>query len=136
MILTTIAIIAQASPAPAASAAPAAASPTPHATLAPDAKIDANAKAWLLAGQQGKLFDATQFTDQAKAAFTPEVMSQLKGFMEPAGALKTFERVDSGTKNGLNIYVYKATFANATWRFIYVLDNGGKIAGLRVVPAQ
>ncbi len=138
MILTVAAIVAQASPAPAASASPAAAaaSPVPTATLPPDPKVDAAAKAWLLSLQQGKTLAGAVVTKQMEALFTPDNMKMIQGMLGTA-ALTSFDLKDSGMRGPIKIYVYRAAFAdNKAFAFIYELDGKGRVAGMRIVPGQ
>ncbi len=127
MILTTIAVVAQASPA--ATASPAA-SPT-------DATVLAHARSWFDALQHGQLLDPSELDDRMKALMTPAIVTQGAKQLEPLGAYTGFDQVQTGTRNGDTFYVYKVTFKGAeALNFIYVVDGSGKISGLRLTPAD
>jgi hypothetical protein len=116
MILTTAAIVAQATAAPA---------------------VTDNAKAWFAALQAGKLLDADQLDQQMKDLLTPSALQSVQSLLKDTGAPKSFDQTDTRTVQGLNVYVFKITFDKAApLDFIYALDAAGKIAGLRFVPAQ
>ncbi len=122
MILTTAAMVAQASPKPAAT---------------PDAAVLAKAKAWFLSLQQGKVLDASALTDAMHAALTPQVLAASSQALAPLGAPTGFTQISTGTTSGSTYFVYAVTFKTGeTWNFIYAIDGRGKVSGLRVAPAQ
>ena len=122
MILTTIAMVAQASPKPAAT---------------PNVAVLAQAKAWFLSLQEGKVLDAAALTDAMRAGLTPQVLAASSQALAPLGAPTGFTQVSTGTASGSTYYVYAVRFKTGeTWNFIYALDATGKVSGLRVAPAQ
>ncbi len=122
MILTTIAIVAQASPAPVAS---------------PSATVAESAKAWFLSLQAGKILDSSALTDAMRAGLTPELVSKTATILQPLGAPKAFTQISTGTQSGSTYYVYKVGFKSGdAVDFIYAVDGTGKISGLRVTPAH
>lgn len=129
MILTTIAIVAQASAAP--SAAPTA---TPSAA---DLKVAATARAWFVSLQHGKLLDAAQLTPAMVAALTPQVVASFEAQIGPLGDPLTFEQSKSGSQDGGTYYIYDLTFKTGDrLKFAIAFDAGGKISGLRALPPQ
>ncbi|MBV8636902.1 MAG: hypothetical protein JO322_02390 [Candidatus Eremiobacteraeota bacterium] len=120
MILTVAAIVAQASAVPAPGATPL-----------------ENAKAWFAALQQGKLADPSGLNAQMTDALTPETLAQIASLLKDTGTPTSFQQVQTSAVQSLTIYVFKITFAHApALDFIYTLDASGKIAGLRLSPAQ
>jgi hypothetical protein len=129
MILTTIAIVAQASAAP--SAAPTA---TPSAA---DLKVAATARAWFVSMQHGKVLDASQLEPAIAAALTPQVLSSFEAQLGPLGDPLTFDQDKSGPQNGGTYYIYDLTFKTGDrLKFAITFDAGGKISGLRALPPQ
>jgi hypothetical protein len=118
MILTTVAIVAQA----------------PAATLATPLQ---DAKAWFAALQQGKLANPDQLNADMTQAMTPEALANTASLLKDTGTPRSFEQVQTSAVQSVTIYVFKITFASApALNFIYTLDASGKIAGLRFIPAQ
>lgn len=124
MILTTIALVAQASPA--ASATPAA-----------DAKVAATAKAWFVSLQHGKVLDAKQLTEKARAELTPALLAKFEDQLGPLGAPASFDEVRMDAQNGQTGYLYDVGFKTGDeLKLLIVFDASGKISGLRVLPPQ
>lgn len=130
MILTVAAIVAQASPAPSPSA-----SPTPQ-PLAEDPKIDADAKNWFTSLIAGKVFDASQMTDNLRTAITPDTLKRTAEVGTQAGALKDFAFLRGLAQGTDHIYVYKVTLEQGNLAFIYALDPAGKVDGMWIKPIQ
>ncbi len=118
MILTTIALVAQASP-------------------APDAKVAATAKAWFIALQHGKILDASQLDAQMTALLTPAILSSFEAQIGPLGDPTSFEQAKTGTKDGNTYFVYTLSFKTGDrLQFVIAFDPDGKIGGLRALPPQ
>jgi len=133
MILTTIALVAQASPA--ASAAPAATA-APAASAA-DLKVAAVAKAWFISLQHGKVLDPSQLTALVLAGFTPDVLTGFETQLGPLGDPISIALAKSGAQNGGKFYIFDLIFKTGdAVKFAIVFDSGGKISGLRVLPPQ
>ena len=131
MILTTIALVAQASPAPAAS-------PTDAPTPAPDPKILATAQSWFVSLQQGKVLDPSALTQPMAKALTPTALATVnKDFAalhEPTG----FDQAQILDQDGNKYYFYYMTFKEGA-HFIFIIgfdDKSGKISMLKVAPPQ
>ncbi len=119
MILTTVAIIAQVSGA---------------ATLTTPLE---DAKAWFAALQQGRLANPGELNAEMSQAMTPEALANTASLLKDTGTPKSFEQVQTSAVQSVTIYVFKITFASApALNFIYTLDESGKIAGLRFIPAE
>lgn len=128
MILTTIALVAQATPA---------ATATPTATATPDAKISATAKTWFLSLQQGKVLDAKALSKEMAAAITPDGLSQLASKLGPLGDPTSFEQSKTGVQGDNTYYVYDVGFKNGLHlNFMIAFDTAGKISGMRAFPQQ
>jgi len=120
MILTTVAIVAQAS-----------SLSTSLATPLQDAQV------WFAALQQGRLAHPDELNADMTQAMTPEALANTASLLRDTGTPKSFEQVQTSAVQSVTIYVFKITFASApALNFIYTLDAGGKIAGLRFIPAQ
>ena len=120
MILTTVAIVAQA----------------PGATAPLTTPLE-DAKAWFAALQQGRLANPAELNAEMTQAMTPQALENTAQLLKDTGAPKSFEQVQTSAVQSVTIYVFKITFASApTLNFIYTLDASGKIAGLRFIPAQ
>lgn len=129
MILTTIAIVAQATPG---------ASASPAATATPDiAKVTDTAKAWFASLQAGKVLDPKQVTDEMAKAFTPDTLTQVKTTFGDYGAPTTLALKQNGEKMGNTFYVFDVTCAGGKHaRMLLVFDDVSmKISGLRMLPA-
>ncbi|MDE2482008.1 MAG: hypothetical protein KGN02_07440 [bacterium] len=122
MILTTIALVAQAAPKP---------------TASPNAAVMAHAKAWFLALQAGKVLDPSALTDQMRTLLTPSTVAGVAKALAPLGPPTGFTQLSTGTQAGSIYFVYAVTFKTGeTWNYVYAVDGTGKISGLRVSPAQ
>ena len=121
MILTTIAIVAQA---------------TPAATATPDAAaIAATAKAWFISLAHGKILDKSQLTDAMITGLTPDVLTQLSA-AQAYGDPTNLELKKSGVQDANTYYVYYVTCPNGHATMLIAFDASGKISGLRMMPAQ
>ncbi len=120
MILTTVAIVAQA-------ANPAIEAPTPLQ----------DAKAWFAALQQGRLANPGQLDADMAQAMTPAALVNIASLLKDTGTPQSFEQVQTRAVQSLTIYVFKISFTRApALNFIYTLDASGKIAGLRFTPGE
>ena len=122
MILTTAAIVAQA---------------TPVATATPDEdKITALAKAWLISLMNHKLLDPSSLDDKMTKLMTPEVLNQPlpDGWVgDPSG----FDLARSTVQPDGSFYVFDVAFKSGKQAiFIMSFDTKGKINGLRIMPPQ
>ena len=90
MILTTIALVAQASPMATASAA--------SVTIPDDAKVDATAKAWFVSMQHGKVLDKSALTSDMVALLTPTILTGFEAKIGPLGAPTAFKLSKSGAQ--------------------------------------
>ncbi len=120
MILTVAAIVAQAS-----FASPLGATPLQEA------------QSWFAALQQGRLADPNRLNTQMSEAMTPQALSHIAVMLKDTGTPTSFQQVQTSAVQSLTIYVFKISFQKApSLDFIYTLDDGGKIAGLRFNPSQ
>lgn|GEM_PF-1843584 len=130
---------AQAAPATPAPAASAAASSAPTAVPAPaataDPAITARAQEWLHRIQTANL-DRSQLTPEADAAFTDSLIKQVAAQVGPLGDPVSFTFVNSKVVSPNTAYVYKVSFKDTAFYYIFALAASGKISGLRLVPAQ
>jgi hypothetical protein len=91
-----------------------------------------DAKAWFAALQHGRMADPSELNAQMTQAMNPAALAQIATLLKDTGEPKSFEQVQTSAVQSLTIYVFKITFAKApALDFIYTLDPGGKIAGLR-----
>jgi hypothetical protein len=139
------------SPAPGASTAPMPAGSAPAATAsaapAPAASGDAaaidpaivtRAKDWLHRIQTAKL-DRSQLTDQMNATLTDTVASGAAAQFGALGDPTAFTFVDkksiqTGSAASATIYRFRVTFPSTTLYWLFVVDDAGKIGGLRFAP--
>lgn len=120
MILTTAALVAQASPSASATTAPA-----------------VTARAWFVSLQHGKLLDATALDAAMAAALTPDVLSKFEAQLGPLGDPVTFVLSKQGKQNGGTYYIYDLSFKTGdVLKFAIAFDSAGKISGLRALPPQ
>jgi hypothetical protein len=126
-------------PGPAAPAPLTAPSPTgaPTATPAPDPGMLANAKATFAQLQSGKV-DRTKLTAEMNAALTDDKLATLKGAIGGFGVPTIFDQKTAGTTQaGVRYAVYSVVFSNGMKAdFLFAVDAQGKIAGMRLTPAQ
>jgi hypothetical protein len=129
MILTTIALVAQASPA--ATASPA------YTPIPGDSKADAIAKAWFVSLQHGKLLDKSALTTDMAAGFTPKILAGFEAKIGPLGVPTSFKLSKSGEQDGTKFYIYDVAFKTGdTLRFAIAFDANGKISGMRALPPE
>ena len=132
-LLATGTAAAGASPSATASAA-ASASPVP--TPAPDPAVLARAEDWFGRIEAGAI-DRSQLTPEMNRALTDASLKDVASQMAPRGKAKSFEQVQTGSKDGSAFYVYSVTLASGDrWLYVFALDLATKkISGLRVAPA-
>jgi hypothetical protein len=119
MILTTIAIVAQATPA--ASASPAAV----------DVATATTAKAWLISLQHGTILDAAALDADMTALLTPEVLSGSAKQFGPLGDPTSFEQKKTGVQGDTTFYVYDVGFkTGAHLNYIFAYDKAKKISAI------
>jgi hypothetical protein len=117
VILTTIAIVAQASTA-----------------LAPQ-NIDATAQAWFAALVAGKLLDPTALDAEERRIFTPAHTAAFAGDLRKLGAPTLFKRELVQSGSGAAAYAYRVAFADGTTTLFNIVVRGDKISGLAFAPA-
>ena len=116
-------------PMPAATAAP-------TATPSPDPAMLARAKNEFAQVQSGKI-DRTTLTTDMNTLLTDDKVAIVKGAIGNLGAPVSFEQQRAGTQGDVRYAVYLVTFANGTkLDFLIGIDGQGKIAALRLTPAQ
>lgn len=131
MILTTIALVAQASPAPAAS-------PTDAPTPAPDPKILATAQSWFISLQNGKVLDSSALSGPMAKALTPSVLASLNTNFGPLHDPTGFDQAQILDQGGNKYYFYYMTFKEGA-HFLFIIgfdDKSNKISMLKVAPPQ
>src|ERR1700722_16824244 len=129
MILTTIALVAQASPMATASAA--------SVTIPDDAKVDATAKAWFVSMQHGKVLDKSALTSDMVALLTPTILTGFEAKIGPLGAPTAFKLSKSGAQGATKFYIYDLSFKTGdSLKFAIAIDTSGKISGLQALPPQ
>jgi hypothetical protein len=129
MILTTIALVAQASPAATAS---------PAYTPIPDnAKVDGIAKAWFISLQHGKLLDKSALSTDVAAGFTSAILTGFEAKIGPLGAPTSFKLSSSGEQDATKFYIYDLVFKTGdAMKFAIAFDANGKISGMRALPPE
>lgn len=116
-------------PMPAATAAP-------TATPSPDPAMLARAKTAFAQLQSGKI-DRTTLTTEMSAALTDDKVASVESSIGNLGAPVSFDQQRTGTQGDVRYAVYLVTFRNgAKLNFLIGVDAQGKIAGMRVMPAQ
>lgn len=71
------------------------------------------------------------------AALTPDLVKQTSAQVGPLGDPQSFTPVgQQSVAAGVTAYVYRVVFKTTTLSEVFALDNDGKIAGIRLVPAQ
>jgi CubicO group peptidase (beta-lactamase class C family) len=78
--------------------------------------------------------DMSPFTEQMKAALTPQMLSQVRGGMNALGPMKGFAFLDKQTLPEGTRYRYVATFGTTPLVVTAVIDMQDKISGLLVSP--
>jgi hypothetical protein len=131
MILTTIALVAQASPAPAAS-------PTDAPTPAPDPKVLATAQSWFASLQNGKILDANDITEPLAKVLTPTALATVAKDFAPLKTPTGFDQAQILDQGGVKYYFYYMTFKEGA-HFLFIIgfdDKTNKVALLKVAPPQ
>jgi len=127
MILTTIALIAQATPASTAS----------PASSDAEAKAAATAKAWFISLQHGKILDPTALDAEMSQRLTPELLTKFETQIGPLGDPQKFDQARTAVQKGSTFYLYDLTFKTGDMlKFVIVFDPNGKISGMQALPPQ
>jgi len=125
----------QAPPAP----APPPLAPMPSqtgATPSPDPAMLALAKNEFAQVQSGKI-DRTLLSTEMSAALTDDKVATVKSSIGSLGAPVSFEQQRTGTQGDVRYAVYLVTFTNGSkLDFLIGVDGQGKVAGMRLLPAQ
>ena len=95
---------------------------------APDSALTARFAAFLTGVLAGHL-PATGVSDQMKAAFTPDLVSQVDTLFASLGTFKSLQFVSQDSAQGFQRYHYIAAFDKGTQPLLFVLDSSGNIAG-------
>lgn len=123
-------------PAPPPLAPMPAATTAPTATPSPDPAMLARAKNEFVDLQSGKI-DRTTLTTDMSALLTDDKLATVKSGIGNLGAPVSFGQERTGTQGDVRYAVYLVTFANGTKvDFLIGVDGQGKIAALRLTPAQ
>jgi hypothetical protein len=108
----------------------------PTATPSPDPAMLAHAKNELTQLQSGAIDRATLTTDMS-ALLTDDKLASVKSAIGSLGAPVSFEQQHAGAQGDVRYAVYLVTFGNGTKvDFLIGVDGQGKIAALRLTPAQ
>ena len=123
-------------PAPPPMAPLPAATAAPTATPSPDPAMLAHAKNEFAQLQSGKI-DRTTLTTDMNALLTDDKLASVKSAIGNFGAPVSFDQQHAGTQGDVRFAVYLVTFGNGTKvDFLIGVDGQGKIAALRLTPAQ
>jgi hypothetical protein len=123
-------------PPPAPAPPPLAPMPSATATPSPDPAMLARAKNEFTQLQSGKI-DRTALTTDMSTLLTDDKLATVKSAMGSLGAPASFEQQRAGAQGDVHYAVYLVTFANGTKvDFLIGVDGQGKIAALRLTPAQ
>ena len=102
----------------------------------PDASLMARAKSWFSELQTGKV-DRSQLATAANGALTDQQLTQVRGMIGSLGAPTSFEQTQIMSQSGYTYAVYRLTFTDGSkMDYYFGVDNQGKVAGLRLIPAQ
>jgi hypothetical protein len=142
LLLSPTVVLAQASPAPAAeSPGPAiSAEPTAPASAAADfttvdPTIAARAKDWFHRAQTATI-DRTQLDDKMNAVLTDAAAKQFAAQIAPLGDATAFVFIAGRKFAGNTAYKFRVTFKTASFLWLFVLNDAGKISGLRLAPDE
>jgi hypothetical protein len=106
------------------------------ATPSPDPAMLARAKNEFAQLQSGKI-DRTLLSTEMSAALTDDKVASVKSSIGSLGAPVSFEQQRSGTQGDVRYAVYLVTFTNGSkLDFLIGVDGQGKVAGMRLLPAQ
>ncbi|HLY02151.1 MAG TPA: hypothetical protein VKR56_06590 [Candidatus Cybelea sp.] len=123
-------------PAPPPMAPMPASTSAPTATPPPDPAMLARAKNELTQLQSGKI-DRGMLTSDMSTLLTDDKLASVKSGIGNLGAPVSFEQQRTGTQDDVRYAIYLVTFANgAKVDFLMGVDAQGKIAALRLTPAQ
>lgn len=107
----------------------------PTASPAPNPQMLAKAKSWFAQLQAGKV-DRSQLAT-GMASLSDQQVEDVSSKIKSLGTPVTFEQEQTMTQGGISYAVYLLTFGNGQkLNFIFALDSQGKVAGLRLTPAQ
>lgn len=107
----------------------------PTATPTPNPKMLAKAKSWFAQLQAGKI-DRSQLAS-GMGSLSDDQVASVSSKIKSLGTPVTFEQEQTMTQGGISYAVYLLTFGNGQkLNFIFALDSQGKVAGLRLTPAQ
>jgi len=110
--------------------------PAATATPSPDPALLARAKNEFAQLQSGKI-DRTTLTTDMSTLLTDDKLATVKSAFGNTGAPVSFEQQRTGTQGDVRYAVYLVTFASGTKvDFLIGVDGQGKIAALRLTPAQ
>jgi hypothetical protein len=113
-----------------------AATSAPTATPSPDPALLVLAKNEFSQLQTGKI-DRTTLTTDMSTLLTDDKLATVKSGIGNLGAPVSFDQQRAGTQGDVRYAVYLVTFANGTKAdFLIGVDGQGKIAALRLTPAQ
>lgn len=117
--------------------APAPLAPAPEASSQTvDTALLARAKSSFAQLQSGNIDRSTMSTDM-NTALTDDKVAAVKSAIGSLGAPVSFVQQKTLSQGGSNYGVYLVTFANGTkFDFIFAVDGQGKVAGMRITPAQ
>jgi hypothetical protein len=86
---------------------------------------------------QGGTLDRSLLEPAMSTALTDQQLSAMKSSVGPLGAPVGFTQQRAGTQGNFNYALYLITFKDGSkLNLLYVIDKQGKIAGLRLAPAQ
>lgn len=114
----------------------AAASPAPQAaaTPMPDPAILKRAQ-MTFAGLQAGTIDRTQLDANANATIDDATIKRAHDAVVALGTPVTFEQQNVFVRDGITNYIYLVTFGGGqSLDFGFLLDAGGKVAGMGIVP--
>jgi hypothetical protein len=100
-----------------------------------DPAITARAKDWLHRAQTGTI-DRAQLSAQMNSLLTDDLVKQVVAQLGPLGDPTDFRLVDMRNVAGSNVYMYRVLFKSGPLDEVLSIDDGGKINGLRFLPAQ
>lgn len=109
--------------------------PSPARSAPPDdAHIAARAREWLERAQNGNI-DRSQFSAEMNTAMGDPTVATAKATLAPLGTPLAFTLRAHYEIDGNSVYVYRATFKDASWNEQIAFGSDGKITGLYFRPA-
>ncbi len=110
--------------------------PVPTASPTPNPAMLAQARTCFSQLQSGKI-DRSQMTAEMSTALTTDQVNAGRAALGSLGTPVTFEQQQAGMQGKLSYAIYLVTFGGGQkFDFLFVVDPQGKIAGLRLSPAQ